>query len=141
MVNENGIVGIVNKVGPHSARVISLLNGYLQISAKVRGSEQVGSLIWDGKDPREAILRELPRHAVFHVGDTIVTSGYSTVFPEGVPVGVVSKALKDYDENFFALRVKLFTDFSTLNTVRVVRDMMKPELMEVENEEEPKQKQ
>lgn len=140
VVNENGVVGIVNKVGPHSARVISVLNNYLRVSAKVRASEQVGSLVWDGKNPSEAVLEELPRHATFKVGDTVVTSGYSTVFPEGVPVGVVTKALKDYDENFFALRVRLFTDFTTLNTVRVVRDMMKPELLEVESDEEPQRK-
>lgn len=140
VVNENGVVGIVNKVGPHSARVISVLNNYLRVSAKVKASEQVGSLVWDGKNPSEAILEELPRHATFKVGDTVVTSGYSTVFPEGVPVGIVTKPLKDYDENFFALRVRLFTDFSTLNTVRVVRDMMKPELLEVESDEEPQRK-
>lgn len=140
VVNENGVVGIVNKVGPHSARVISVLNNYLRVSAKVKASEQVGSLVWDGKNPSEAILEELPRHATFKVGDTVVTSGYSTVFPEGVPVGIVTKPLKDYDENFFALRVRLFTDFSTLNTVRVVRDMMKPELLEVERDEEPQRK-
>lgn len=140
VVNENGVVGIVNKVGPHSARVISVLNNYLRVSAKVRASEQVGSLVWDGKNPSEAVLEELPRHATFKVGDTVVTSGYSTVFPEGVPVGVVTKALKDYDENFFALRVRLFTDFTTLNTVRVVRDMMKPELLEVESDKEPQRK-
>ncbi|MBO5244216.1 MAG: rod shape-determining protein MreC [Muribaculaceae bacterium] len=140
VVNENGVVGIVNKVGPHSARVISVLNNYLRVSAKVKASEQVGSLVWDGKNPSEAILEELPRHATFKVGDTVVTNGYSTVFPEGVPVGIVTKPLKDYDENFFALRVRLFTDFSTLNTVRVVRDMMKPELLEVESDEEPQRK-
>ncbi len=140
VVNQNGIVGIVNKVGPHSARIISLLNNNLRVSAKVRGSEQVGSLVWDGKLPSEAVLEELPRHAVFNVGDTVVTSGYSTVFPEGVPVGIVSKALKDYDENFFALRVKLFTDFTTLSTVRVVKDAMKEELKEVESDMQPNKK-
>lgn len=140
VVNQNGIVGIVNKVGPHSARIISLLNNNLRVSAKVRGSEQVGSLVWDGKSPSEAVLEELPRHAVFNVGDTVVTSGYSTVFPEGVPVGIVSKALKDYDENFFALRVKLFTDFTTLSTVRVVKDAMKEELKEVESDMQPNKK-
>lgn len=140
VVNENGVVGIVNKVGPHSSRVISLLNNYLRVSAKVRGGEQVGSLIWDGISPSEAVLEELPRHAVFQIGDTVVTSGFSTVFPEGVPIGVVTKSLKDYDENFFALRVRLFTDFTTLNTVRVVNDTMKPELLEVESSDEPQRK-
>ena len=134
VVDHNGIVGIVNVVGPHSARIISVLNSNLRISCKVKGYDQVGSLVWDGKKPDEAILEELPRHAVFNPGDTIVTSGYSTVFPEGVPVGIVERSLDDYDENFFALRVKLFTDLSKLSTVRIIADNMKEELKKTEQD-------
>lgn len=136
VVDQNGIVGIVNVVGPHSARVISFLNTSLKISCKIKRSQQVGSLKWDGLTPMTAILEELPRHATFTRGDTVVTSGYSTTFPEGVPVGVVLGVMKDYDENFFALRVKLFTDFSTLSTVRVIEDIMKDELSELETHDD-----
>lgn len=134
VVDRNGIVGIVNVVGPHSARIISFLNSNLRISCKVKGYEQVGSLVWDGKNPGEAILEELPRHAVFNPGDTIVTSGYSTVFPEGVPVGVVLQNMHEHDENFFALKIKLFTDFTTLSTVRIIADSMKDELKKTEQD-------
>lgn len=134
VIDQNGIVGIVNVTGPHSARVISLLNNYLRLSCKVKGYDYVGSLVWDGKNPQEALLEELPRHAVFHKGDTIVTSGYSTVFPEGVLVGTVLDAARDKDENFFTLRVKLFTDFTTLGTVRVVNDSMRDEIKKVESD-------
>ena len=134
VIDQNGIVGIVNVTGPHSARVISLLNSHLRLSCKVKGYDHVGSLVWDGKNPSEALLEELPRHAVFEVGDTIITSGYSTVFPEGVPVGRVIKSLRDNDENFFTLRVELFTDFTTLGTVRIVDDHMRDELHEVERD-------
>lgn len=136
VIDQNGVVGIVNVVGKHSARVISLLNNNLRISCRIRKSDQVGSLVWDGVNPQSAVLEELPRHATFHKGDTVVTSGYSTTFPEGVPVGVVVGVMKDYDENFYALRVKLFTDFSTLSTVRVISDLMKPELEELESHDE-----
>lgn len=134
VVDQNGVVGIVNIVGDHTARVISLLNPNLKISCKVKGNDHVGSLVWDGSDPRTAVLEELPRHAVFHRGDTIVTSGYSSVFPEGVPVGTVLSDARGHEGDFFALKVKLFTDFSTLSTVRVVGDRMKDELREVEKE-------
>lgn len=134
VIDQNGIVGKVNVVGPHSARVISLLNNNLRISCKVRNSEQVGSLVWDGKDTSTALLEELPRHAKFAKGDTIVTSGYSTAFPEGVPVGVVIEEKKYHDENFYTLSVKLFTDFTTLSTVRVVVDDMADELSIIEND-------
>lgn len=134
VVDQNGVVGIVNVVGPHASRVISLLNPNLRLSCKVKGQDYVGSLVWDGQSPSEAVLEELPRHGRFHKGDTIVTSGFSTVFPEGVPVGTVIGSDKNHDENFFSLRVKLFTDFSTLSTVRVVSDAMKQELAQVESE-------
>ena len=134
VVDQNGVVGIVNLVGPHSSRVISLLNPYLRISCKVKGSEQIGSLVWDGRNFREAVLEELPRHTVFATGDTIVTSGYSTAFPEGIPVGTVVGKLVDNDENFFNLRIRLFTDFSTLSTVRVVKDALTDELKAVEQD-------
>lgn len=134
VMDQNGIVGIVNVVGDHTARLISVLNPYLRLSCKVKGAAQVGSLVWDGKDPGEAILEELPKHARFVKGDTVVTSGYSTVFPEGVPIGTILSGQRDREDNFYTLRVKLFTDFSTLSTVRVIRDNMKQELQTVEKE-------
>ncbi len=138
VMDQNGIVGIVNVVGDHTARLISVLNPYLRLSCKVKGEDQVGSLVWDGRDPGEAILEELPKHAKFVKGDTIVTSGYSSVFPEGVPVGTILSGTRDHEDNFYTLRVKLFTDFSTLSTVRVIRDNMKEELRTVEKELEIK---
>ncbi|MDE7451996.1 MAG: rod shape-determining protein MreC, partial [Paramuribaculum sp.] len=132
VVDQNGIVGIVNLTGPHSARVISLLNPNLRLSCKVKGHNHVGSLVWEGGDYTSAILEELPKHAEFEEGDTIITSGYSTVFPEGVPVGVVTKGMRDHDENFYTLKVRLFTDFSTLSTVRIIGDSMKEEIDSLE---------
>ncbi|MCM1110286.1 MAG: rod shape-determining protein MreC [Clostridium sp.] len=136
VVDVNGVVGIVNKVGPHSARIISVLNPHLRLSCKVKNSEHIGSLVWDGKDSRDAVLEELPRHAVYAVGDTIVTSGFSSAFPAGVAVGRVIADMPNRDDNFRALRVRLFTDFSTLRTVRIIRDYMKPELAEVESDDD-----
>ena len=139
VMDQNGIVGIVNVVGNHTARLISVLNPYLRLSCKVKGESQVGSLVWDGKTPSEAVLEELPKHAIFTAGDTVVTSGYSSVFPEGVPVGTIVSGARDREDNFYTLRVKLFTDFSTLGTVRVIRDDMRAELKEVETDPEIKQ--
>ena len=67
-----------------------------------------------------------------------MTSGYSSVFPEGVPVGTILSGSRDREDNFYTLRIKLFTDFSTLSTVRVIRDNMKEELAEVEKDIEIK---
>ena len=128
VVDQNGVVGIVNIVGEHSSRVISVLNPKMRLSCKVKGSEYFGTLVWDGKNSDEAVLEEMPRHERFTKGDTIVTSGYSAVFPEGIPVGTVMSHAKEHDDNFYALRIKLFTDFNTLSTVRVIENLMKDEL-------------
>lgn len=128
VIDQNGVVGIVSNVGPGSARVISLLNPNFRLSCKIKRSDYFGSLVWDGKDPREALLEELPRHTVFNPGDTIVTSGYSAVFPEGIPVGVIMPDNNEHNENFFTLRVRLLADFTTLGNVQVVVNNMKAEL-------------
>lgn len=138
VIDQNGIVGIVNVVGDHTARLVSILNPYLRLSCKIKGHDQVGSLVWDGRNPSEAILEELPKHSEFVPGDTVVTSGFSTVFPEGVPVGTVISSSRDIEDNFYTLRLRLFTDFSTLSTVRVIRDKMRDELRVVEKELEVK---
>lgn len=134
VVDQNGVVGIVNVTGPHSARLISLLNSDLPLSCKVKGSDAFGSLVWDGKSPREAVLKELPRHVEFALGDTVITSGYSLVFPEGIPVGRVISQGRDADDNFYSLRVELLTDFATLSTVRVIRNFRKEEIEAVEQD-------
>lgn len=128
VIDQNGVVGIVSNVGPGSARVISLLNPNFRLSCKIKRSDYFGSLVWDGKDPREALLEELPRHTVFKPGDTIVTSGYSAVFPEGLPVGVIMPDNNEHNENFFTLRVRLLADFTTLGNVQVVVNNMRSEL-------------
>lgn len=128
VVDQNGVVGIVNVVGDHSSRVISLLNPKMRLSCKVKGREHFGSLVWDGRSPSEAVLEAMPRHENFNKGDTIVTSGYSAVFPEGIPVGTIISHEKEHDDNFYALRIRLFTDFTTLSTVRVIANDLRPEL-------------
>ncbi|MCM1021443.1 MAG: rod shape-determining protein MreC [Muribaculum sp.] len=136
VVDQNGVVGIVNVVGPHSSRVISLLNPKMRLSCKVKGRSDFGSLVWDCKNPHEALLEEMPRHERFKVGDTIVTSGYSSVFPEGIPVGTIMSHENAHNNNFYTLRIKLFTDFTTLSTVRVLRNSLSDELKAISAGEE-----
>lgn len=128
VVDNDGIVGIVNVAGDHTARIISVLNRSQRFSVKVKGTDFVGSLTWKSNDPTIATVEEIPRHARFRVGDTIVTSGFSTTFPEGIPVGIVMSRSRGADDNYFSLRVRLSSNFSHLNTVRVLRDQLKAEL-------------
>jgi len=120
VMDQNGVVGVVNVVSNHYARIISLLNPNFRLSCKLRGNDAFGSLVWDGKSPYEAILEELPRQVKFRKGDTIITSGYSAMFPAGIPVGTIIGSTRGDNDNFNTLRIKLLTDFSTLSTVKVI---------------------
>lgn len=136
VIDASGVVGIVSVVGRHSARVISLLNPNFRLSCKLRGSDNFGSLVWDGNDPEVALLEELPRHTVYQPGDTVVTSGYSAVFPSGLPVGIVMDDDYDDHENFFTLKVRLLSDFSALSNVQVVVSPLSAEAKALEAGEE-----
>ena len=127
VVDQNGVVGMVNVVGKHSARVISLLNPHMRLSCKVKNSDFFGSMVWDGKDPEYAILQQLPKHARFVKGDTIITSGYSAVFPEGIIVGTIVSSVKELSDNFVSLKIKLSTNFTQLSTVRAIKNQNKAE--------------
>lgn len=133
VIDHSGVVGTVSVAGEHYSRVISLLNPNFRLSCKIKDSEHFGSLVWDGLDPTMALLEELPRHTVFKTGDTIVTSGYSAVFPAGLPVGVIVDDADNHKENFFTLKIKLFADFSRLSNVQVVINNRRDEIMQVEN--------
>ena len=84
VAGTQGVVGIVYKVSSHYALVLSVLNSRSNISCMIQGSGYFGYLRWEGGDSRYAWLEDLPRHAEFELGDTVVTSGYSAVFPQGV---------------------------------------------------------
>ncbi len=132
VVDANGVVGIVYKTSAHYSVVISVLNSNFTIYAKILGSDYFGSFRWVHGDPRYAYL-ELPRHAAFNLGDTVVTNGYSSAFPEGVTVGTVDDVSDSPDGMFFMLKVKLATDFGKVSNVRVIARTGKEEQHELEN--------
>lgn len=134
VVSDRGVVGIVSTVSEHFSVVIPLLNPKFRLSCKVQGSNYFGSLAWNGRDTRYANLEELPRHVQFKTGDTIVTSGYSAIFPEGIIVGTVSAFEKQHDDNFYSLDVRLSTDFCRLTQVRIIQNFRQEEQKQVEQE-------
>lgn len=140
VIDQNGIVGIVNVVGDNSARIISLLNLNFKLSCKIKGNKHFGSLAWDGEDPTIAILEELPRHTVFKAGDTVVTSGFSAVFPEDIMVGKIISDKNNQNDNSISLKVKLSTDFTKLSKVRVIVNNLKEELDSLESSDNQKSK-
>ena len=134
VVDQNGVVGVVNVVGPNSARVISLLNTDLMISCRLKNQDAFGPLSWDGHSPQFAVLREIPKHIPYQVGDTVLTSGFSDMFPEGLIVGTVVGKAQVEDDSFASLKVKLTTNFSQLSAVRVITNSMSEELRQLERD-------
>lgn len=116
VVNDLGVVGIVSEVSEHFSVVLPILNPHSYINVKLKGENKSGSLIWDGRDSETAILEEMPRYVKAAVGDTVVTSGYSSIFPEGIKVGTVKYLKQKNDDNYY-IEVELFVDFSRLSYV------------------------
>lgn len=120
VIDGNGVVGIVYETSPSYSVVLSLLNSKSNISCKIVGSQYFGYLKWEHGDSRYAYLKDLPRHAEFNLGDTVVTSGYSSMFPEGIIVGTVDDMTDSNDGLSYLLKVKLSNDFGRLSDVRVI---------------------
>jgi len=134
VVSTHGIVGIVSTVNEHFSVVIPLLNPKSRISCKLYNTNYYGSLSWDGRDVQYAILEELPLHSEFKRGDTIVTSGYSAVFPPGIIVGTVAEFGDSDKHNFYSLKIRLATDFRGLKVVRILKSAYQQERLIVEQE-------
>ena len=123
VVCGTGIVGIVYLTSAHYSVVIPVLNSKSNISCSIRGRGYFGYLHWMGGVPDEAYLDDVPRHARFRIGDVIVTSGYSSVFPPGMLVGKVMRVYNSANGLSFRLRIKLTTDFGNLRDVCVITDV------------------
>lgn len=126
VLGPEGIVGIVTAASAHFATVLSVLNRDFSVSAKFVSSQFFGSLTWDGGSPYYAVLNDIPLHAPVQVGDSIVCSGYSAIFPEGAPIGEVDSFDKD-DGNFYNIRVRLASSFRRIYHVTVVKNLYKEE--------------
>ena len=134
VVTGSGVVGIVYLTSAHYSIVIPVLNSKSNISCKIRRSDYFGVLQWDGGSSQYAYVKDMPRHSQFSLGDTIVTSGHSAVFPSGIPVGTVDDIADSHDGLSYLLRVKLFTDFARLNDVRIIAHKEQEEQLELEKQ-------
>ncbi|TGE21154.1 rod shape-determining protein MreC [Hymenobacter metallicola] len=128
----SGVVGRVKVTSEHYATVTSVLHSKTSISAKIKRDGTFGSIKWLGDDPTTALLDYIPRQNKLVRGDTVVTSGYNAIFPEGVMIGRVESFVKEPDKNFWTVRVRLAIDFSKLTYVYVVSSRPKAERDTVE---------
>ena len=121
VISHGGVVGVVSAVSDNFAVVIPVINSKFRLSARMKHSESNGSLMWNGKNIREAQITELPRHEPYEAGDTVLTS-FSGIFPKNLIIGRMSSRGSSTDDNFITLNVELATNFYTLQDVLVIKD-------------------
>ncbi|KAB1068801.1 rod shape-determining protein MreC [Tamlana haliotis] len=133
VISSNGLVGIIDKSGKHYSRVLSILNTSTRISAQLKKTNHFGTLIWKGGSPEYIKLIDIPKIAPVQPGDTIITSGRSSIFPKGVPIGVVNDFELDQSENYFEVNIKLFNDMTNLEHVYIIENLHSKEINNLTN--------
>jgi len=133
VVSPAGVVGVIKDVSNNFSSVISLLNRNLRVSAMIKRSGYFGSLYWDGKDYRFAKLTDLPNHIIVNIGDTIITSGYSAMFPKGEIIGTVDKIENKKGSDFMTVTVRLSVDFKKLDHIMVIKNLLREEQLQLES--------
>lgn len=131
VINSKGILGITENVLQSYSRVRSILNKNSKINAKLKNSNYFGTLTWDGLDYNITQLMDIPRQAKLKVGDTIITGGMSSIFPEGIPIGRVNNIVNELSIKRI-INIQLFNDMSNLKNIYVVKDFDKQQLMNLE---------
>ena len=132
----NGIIGTIIGVSENFSTVMSILHKDTKISAKIKKNNQLVNLIWDGSNYQLGVLTDVPSHLDLIYGDTIITSGHSFIYPEGILIGTVENYYQNTGESFNRANVKFSTDFNTLFFVYIVDHLQKQELMELQNKSE-----
>ncbi|MEC4116757.1 MULTISPECIES: rod shape-determining protein MreC [Myroides] len=134
VINSNGVLGIIERTSNNYSTVQSILNVKSKINAKIKGSNHFGTLEWDGKNTGYVHLSDIPRLAEIYKGDTIVTGGDSTIFPENIPIGVIDKAYTNETSNYFTISVRLFNDMTNLGYIYVITNKDIEEINQLEEE-------
>ncbi len=133
IITSNGVAGIIINTTDNFSVAMSLLHSDMLVSTKILNTNHIGTLRWEGVNYREASMTYIPPHLELNVGDSIVTSGFSTVFPENVFIGII----KDWEirrgENFYTASIELALDFNKLSYVYIVKNLLKDEQIELES--------
>lgn len=132
VISSQGIVGIVKDVSENFCTVYSLLHSKSKISAKLKKGNNVGTILWNGNDYTIVTMKDVPTHVKIRIGDTVISSGYSLMFPEGIPIGSVYSYDINKGKDFYEIKVKLFNDLNNISYVYIVNNLMKDELTDLE---------
>jgi len=131
VIGPNGIVGIVVSTSNKYSTVLPIINPNSRVSVKLEKNDYFGSLSWESQNANQAFLSEIPGYVSVQKGDVIVTSGFSAIFPDGVPVGTINSFIKNQSTDFYEIVVDLYTDFYNLSYVYVITNSNKSEQLEM----------
>ena len=131
VISSNGIVGIVNSVSDDFCSVISILHSKSAIDAKITSNEYTGTCYWPGIDYQIGALDNIPSHTIFSKGDTIVTSGNSSIFPPEIPIAYIHDFKLKPGSSFYDIKIKYSADYNKLNHVYIIHNLLKKELIEI----------
>lgn len=132
LTGPEGIAGVVVQAGKNFSVAMSVLNLDFRLSARLRKNDYFGSLNWDGHDTRTVLLNEIPHHVNLSIGDTIETTGFSSVFPEGILIGTIYE-FDGSGGDFYSVKVRLSTDFQKLTSAYIVVNLKKKEQLSLED--------
>jgi len=133
VISTNGVIGIVNSTSENYALIISVLNKKSAISICLKKQNNYGSLKWKGFNYKEANIESIPNHVKINLGDTIITNGYSTIFPSEINIGTVKSFKKNHETGNQDITIDLFTDFNNIKYVYVVKSQNSQEQLNLES--------
>jgi rod shape-determining protein MreC len=123
VITSKGIVGIIDATSKNYSRVLSILNTNSRVNVKLKKTNYFGILSWDGKSPEITQLKDVQDLVKLSIGDTIVTSGYSSTFPPNIPVGSIDSYRLNDTEDLYIIDVKLFNDMRNLEHVYIIKNI------------------
>lgn len=131
VISQQGVVGVILNTSEYFSVVIPVINPKFRLSAKLKNSENSGSVAWDGRSLKIAQLEQLPKHEVFNEGDTVVTS-FSRIFPKDLVIGYTVDKGKSRDDNFNTFNIRLATNFYSIQHVLIISDIFYDEQSSLE---------
>ena len=134
VISSKGVIGIIKNITDNYSSIVSLLNTDLRINAILKNSSTIGSISWDGLDPRIVQLNDIPLSSSIKIGDTIVTGGMSFYFPKGIPIGKIQDYNNTSLEGYYSIDVSIFNDFSSISNLYVLERTDNDEIKSLLNE-------
>jgi rod shape-determining protein MreC len=122
VITSKGIIGIIDNTSQNYSRVLSILNTKSRINAQLKSTNHIGSLIWNTKSPEFVQIIDISKFAPVKIGDTIVTGGQSSIFPEGIPIGKIDTFTLDVSGDTYTVNVKLFNDMTNIGYVYIIQN-------------------